>query len=225
MKLREYFNGISPDEITKRLLYLDKTIMDMHHLKLYDKQNGVERDGIFYVGDLGDIEIIDGKITPESLYNRWNYLDSGYDDRNKAINKNILEVCSIGLCAYNNITILHLDKNFIKNVILDRLDELLKNSGIPPFLHEYYIDVFYRGKVDYLNNFVMEYNEMNNASKGNQKVLVKTTKAVENYLQEESDFNRSISNNDAAYTKILLLPALLILVVLVFLVVYFIVFR
>ena len=226
MKLRDYFNGISVDEITKRLLYLDRTMMDMHNMNLYDRVNGISRKGIFYVGDITDIEIIDGKILPESLNNKWNYLDSGFDPN--IVNKNILQMCSIGLCAYNNITILHMDKDFIKNMIIDKLDDLLNNKRIPEIMKEYYIDVFYRKKIDYLNNFIYKYNDENGNTRTHHKVLVKKNNNIEQYNYDneiESDFSKSISDRESAYAKVLILPAVLCLVILIAVVTYFIFFR
>jgi hypothetical protein len=78
-------------------------------------------------------------------------------------------------------------------------------------MQEYYIDVFARGKVDYLNNFLLSYG---GNKQDKSRVYTKST-AV----------GRAFSEKEDAYAKILLLPAILVLVGLIVFFVYFIFFR
>lgn len=199
MKLREYFNNISKDEITNRLLYLDKALMELHS------------NGAYVVSNLPDIEIINNEITMSSFNNKWDYLNSGVDPNGDK--RNILEMCAIGICAYNKLTVLYTNKEFI-SYLIDNLDVLLENNRIPKMMQEYYIDVFSRGKVDYLNNFIDRYNELNGNSRTNSVVKTKST-AV----------GRAFADREAAYAKVLILPAILCLVTLTAIVVYFIFLR
>lgn len=126
--------------------------------------------------------------------------------------KNILEMCAIGICAYNHFETYYTSREFI-NFLIDNLDMYLENGNIPSFMKEYYIDVFLRGNIDYLNNFLLKY-ETKNGGKGNSKVYTKST-AV----------GRAFSEKEAAYTNILLIPAIIVLVLLIIVVVYFIFFK
>ena len=199
MKLRDYFNGITESEITERLLYLDKAIMELHD------------NGAYVVGNLAEIEPINGEITMSSFQNKWDYLNSGIDPNGDK--RNILELCAIGICAYNGLTVLYTNKEFI-SYLIDNLDVLLENGKIPKMMQEYYIDVFSRGNVNYLNNFVVKYNENNGNSRSNSIVKTKST-AV----------GRAFADRESAYAKVLILPAVLCLVILIVVVTYFIFFR
>ena len=93
----------------------------------------------------------------------------------------------------------------------------LENGNVPQQMQEYYIDVFARGNIDYLNNFLMHYSKDDNGRANNvAKVYTKST-AIGTAFSERQ--------NEAAYTKILLLPAILLLVSLIVFFVYFIFFR
>ena len=234
IKLRDYLMNISTEELTERLKYLDKAIQELHD------------NGYYVVSDLAEIDIINNEITLDSFKDKIDYLNSGINENGR--NKNILELCSIGICAYNKLSVLHTSKDFIVYVI-DNVEMFLEHGDIPSVMQEYYIDVFNRGKVDYLNSFLLQYgDQVNGVSQSNSiGVLTKSTAAGKAMAQKDVEPNnivnlddyrrnrdlfkpyegstsieKSLKKRDAAYASILLLPALLALIYLVAIVVYFI---
>jgi len=198
MKLRDYLMNISSDELTERLKYLDKAIFELHS------------NGYYVVGDIADIEIINNEITLDSFKDKIDYLNSGINESGR--NKDILELCSIGICAYNKLSVLHTSKEFIEYVI-DNVEMFLEHGNIPSIIQEYYIDVFNRGKIDYLNNFLSKNTTKEGNSNNNSKGAYTKSTAV----------GRALTDKDnSAYASILLLPALLALIYLLAVVVYFI---
>ena len=202
MKLRDYLLNISNEELTERLKYLDKAIHELHD------------NGYFVVGDLADIEINDNKITIDSFKNKIDYLNSGYNINGDR--QDILEECCIGVCAYNKLSVLHTSKEFIEYVI-DNVEMFLEHGNIPDIIQEYYIDVFNRGNVGYLNDFIAkhEYELKNGNSSTNNKSMGAYTKStpVGRALAEKE-------NN--AFVSILVLPALLALLYISAVVIYFV---
>ncbi len=200
MKLRDYLLNVSMDELTERLKYLDKALMDLHS------------NGYFVVGDLADIEIINNEVTLESFKNKIDYLNSGYNVHGDR--QDILELCSIGICAYNKLSVLHTSKDFIEYVV-DNVEMFLEHGNIPSMMQEYYIDVFNRGNVDYLNNYLAKLDLTNDGnSRSSSRAYTKST-AV----------GRALSEKESAFASVLIIPAMLTLVYLSALVVYFIFFK
>ena len=201
MKLRDYLLNVSNDELTNRLKYLDKAIHELHD------------NGYFVVGDLADIEIINDEITIDSFKDKIDYLKSGYNINGDR--RDILELCSIGICAYNKLSVLHTSKEFIEYVI-ENVEMFLEHGNIPSIIQEYYIDVFDRGNVGYLNDFIAK-NEIKEGS-SNTNSLGAYTKSTA--------VGRALSEKDnAAFVSVLILPALLSLLYISALVIYFIVFK
>lgn len=233
IKLRDYLMNISTEELTERLKYIDKAIQELHYY------------GYYVVSDLADMEIINNEVTLDSFKDKIDYLDSGINEQGK--NKNILELCSIGICAYNNLSVLHTSKDFITYVI-DNVEMFLEHGNIPDVMQEYYIDVFNRGKVDYLNNYLSTNMDKDGLSRSNSigaYTKVKATEAGRALVQKEYDDNvvdindyrnnirkpytdstaigKALSKkNEAAYASVLLLPTLLALIYIVTVIVYFI---
>ena len=190
--------NVSTEELTEKLKYLDKAIQELHE------------NGYYVVSDLADIEIIDNKITLESFKDKIDYLDSGINENGK--NKNILELCSIGICAYNKLSVLHTSKDFIVYVI-DNVEMFLEHGNIPSIMQEYYIDVFNRGKVDYLNSFLSKNIVNDGSSRSNSRGAYTKSTAVGRALSEK---------DSAAFASVLVLPALLALIYILTIVVYFV---
>ena len=230
MKLIEYFVNASNQEITERLKYLDKAIYELHTIK--DEKSG---SGRYAVGNLADIEIIDGDITIDSFHEKYDYLNSGIYDQ--AINNNIIQMCCIGICAYCRLSDLHTSKEFVQDVV-ENIEMYLEKASMPSEMQQYYIDVFCQEKVTYLNLFladkIKEYNDnLANRSNG-MGSLVKATKIgemmtenpemkmelIEPYLGT-TGVGKSLSKGRGA-ASILLLPALLALIYLLAIVVYFV---
>ena len=198
MMLIDYFKGKSNEVITDRLIFLDKSIMDLHN------------NGLFVVGDLSDISVINDEIMMASFKNKVDYINSGYNDG--GVKKDIVELCAIGICAYNHFDILYTNKDFL-SYLIDNLDMFLVNKNIPKFMKEYYIDVLLRGNVDYLNNFLLKY-EGN--SKGNTKSRIYT---------KSTAVGRALKNDDEAFANVMIIPSIMVLIFIVFLVSYMIFVR
>lgn len=200
MRLSEYLSNISKDELSKRLTLLDKSIMELHQNNLY------------VVSDMSLIDIIDNEVTLASFKNKVDYIkQEGGGFNPNGDKQDILELCAIGVCAFNKFENFYTNKEFI-SYLIDNLDMFLENGSIPKRFQEYYIDVFSRGHVDYLNNFMLKYEDK--AGNNNSLVYTKST-AV----------GRAFANKDEAFARILVLPALLALVILIVIVVYFVGFR
>ena len=196
--LSDFFKGKNSGEITDRLVLIDKSIMDLHN------------NGFFVVGDLAEINVINDEITLASFKNKIDYLNSGYNE--SGVKKDIIELCSIGICAYYHFDTLYTSKDFI-SYLIDNLDMFLENGNIPKYMKEYYINVLLRGNVDYLNNFLLKYE---NNGKGNKKSRVYT---------KSTAVGRALSLEDAAYANVLIFPAIIVLIFLVILVSYMIFVR
>ena len=84
--------NISTEELTERLKYLDKAIQELHE------------NGYYVVSDLAEIDIINNEVTLDSFKDKIDYLNSGINENGR--NKDILELCSIGICAYNKLSVL-----------------------------------------------------------------------------------------------------------------------
>ena len=198
MKLRDYLVNISTEELTERLKYLDKAISELHSKKYY------------VVGDLADIEIINDQITLDSFKDKIDYTDSGINENGKQ--KDIIQLCCIGICAYNKLSVLHTSREFIEYVI-ENVEMFLEHGNIPDIMQEYYIDVFNRGNVDYLNVFLDKNIDKEGSSRSNSRGAYTKSTPVGRALSEKED---------AAYASVLLLPALLALIYITVVVVYFI---
>ena len=201
MKLRDYLINISIDELTERLKYLDKAMMELH------------QNGFFVVGDLADIEIINNEISMESFKNKVDYLNSGYNVHGDR--QNILELCSIGICAYNKLSVLHTSKEFIEYVI-ENVEMFLEHGNIPDVMQEYYIDVFNRGNVDYLNSYLIKHpQEKSGNSRNNSRGAYTKSTAV----------GRALSEKENIFASVLIIPAMLTLIYISAIVVYYIFFN
>ena len=206
MKIKDFLSNISNNTLTERLQLLDQSIKELHENNFY------------VVSDMADIDIYDNQITLASFKNKVDYIKQDFNNKEKydgfnphGDKQDILEMCAIGICAYNHFETFYTSKDFI-NYLIDNLDMYLENGNIPSIMKEYYINVFLRGKVDYLSNFLNKYESSGN-NKGNRKVLTKKTAIGEAFMEKD------------AYARILLLPAVLVLVILIFIVVYYIYFR
>ena len=200
MKLRDYLMNISNEELTKRLIYIDRKIMELN------------KEGKYYVGDLADIDVINNEITLESFKNKYDYLKSGYNINGDY--DNIIQLCAIGICAYNKLSVLHTSKEFI-NYVIDNVEMFLEHGNIPNIMQEYYINIFNRGKIDYLNNFLSNNNsDLMEAGRGNSRGSYTKSTAV----------GRALSEKDSAFVSVLILPAMLALIYISVVVIYFLFF-
>ena len=123
----------------------------------------------------------------------------------------IINLCVYGICRYNKLNVPYYSKEFI-NYVIDNLEMFLEHGSIPSFMQEYYIDVLNRGNVDYLNNFIAKRNiEENGQEKGRR--ITKSTAA-----------GRAFSDSEAAFASVLILPAMLALIYISVVVIYFVFF-
>lgn len=199
MRLKEFLSNNTNEELTEKLIMLDKSIMELH------------QNGFFVVSDMSDVEVINNEITLASFKNKVDYLKSGYNVHGDK--QDILEICAIGICAYNKFERFFTNKEFI-SYLIDNLEMFFENGAIPQVMQEYYVDVFARGNVDYLNDFLLKNEEKDGTKKNNTRVYTKST-AV----------GRAFAEKENAYAQVLLLPAILVLVLLIVFFVYFIYFR
>ena len=65
--------------------------------------------------------------------------------------KDILEMCAVGICAYNGFTSFYTNNEFIAYLI-SNFDTFSHNGNIPDSILEYYQSVLVNGEFDYLNN-------------------------------------------------------------------------
>lgn len=205
MTIKEYLSHVPNDEITNRLKILDQSLYELH------------KNGMYVVCNIADIEIINDEVTLASFKNKIDYLDSGYNKNGDK--QDILELCSIGICAFNHFDQYYSSKEFIAYLI-DNLDKFISNGKVPRIMQDYYIEIFARGNVTYLNEYIInnEFNKDLLSDEGRNNGIVKTkATAVGKALSER--------NQDAAYVKVLLLPSIIALVYLIVIVVYFIFFR
>lgn len=195
MSLTEFLSNCTPEELTERLLMLDKSIMELH------------QNGYYVVGNLLDIEVNDGQITLSSFKDKVDYLNSGYNENGDK--RDIMEMCAIGVCAYNRFQAFYCNNEFLK-YLSESFDMFLENGNIPEDIANYYQLVFVNGNVDYMNSYLAK----NNAGKGNNKARV--------YVKSTA-IGRAFADKEAAYANVLLIPAMVVLVYLILLIGYFII--
>ena len=198
--VKDYLSHVPNDELMNRLVILDKSLDELH------------QNGLFVVCNILDIEIINDEVTLASFKDKVDYLDSGYNGNGDK--QDILELCSIGVCAFNHFDKYYSSREFI-SYLMDNLEKFINNGKVPKVMQEYYLDVFGRGNISYLNEF-LDKNKGLSGGEGNNKGIVKT---------KSTAVGRAFANKDEGYVKVLLLPSIIVLVYLVCLVTYFIFFR
>ena len=200
MTVKEFLSHIPNDELTIRLKLIDQSIKELH------------QNGFFAVCNLNEIEVINNEITLSSFKNKIDRLDSGYNEHGDK--QDILELCAIGLCAYNHFDTFCTNKEFIKYVI-DNLEKFFEHGSIPRIMQEYYIEVFARGNVIYLNDYLLK-NSYKEEGQGRNNGMVKT---------KSTAIGRAFSDKEAAYANVLVIPAIITLVYLLIVVLYFVFIR
>ena len=191
MKIIEYLSDCSKEELIDRLLMIDSSLRELH------------RRGMFVVGSINSIEIIDNRITMASFNNKIDYLNSGFNVNGDKID--ILELCTIGVCAFNQFKTFYSNKEFI--AYLNENLSMFKDN-IPRVIYEYYENVFVNNEIDYLSNYLIK---KGGESNGKENVR-KYTKATA--------VGRAFSEQDNAFVNILVLPAIACLLYLVFMIIY-----
>jgi len=203
MRVKEFLSNIPQEEVTRRLLYIDRSIQELHE------------NGLFVTCNMNDIEVIDNQITLASFKNKFDYINSGFNENGPK--QDILELCAIGICAYNKFNEFYSSLDFVR-FLRDNIDKYVDNDLVPEVMREYYIDVLERGNYEYANVYYLK-NYVDKVDNGRERGIQKTKstavgRALTNYSEKE-----------AAYVNILFFPALATLIYLVFLVTHFIFFN
>lgn len=199
MTIKEYLSHLPKDEITNTLIYIDYWLNYIHGHNCY----------VF--GDIGDATIDNNFIKVD----KYDYLDGGCNDEGNL--EDIEELCLVGILAYNGFK--HHDYKITaayKKYVKENLDLFINTGKIPRIMQGYYKEVLGNGNIVYLNNYLTEigYFEDNEAyGRENSKQKVK------------SNLPNGVHYDEAAYARVLLLPAILVLVYLIIVVSYFIFFR
>ena len=89
----------------------------------------------------------------------------------------------------------------------------LEHGNIPAIFQEYYIDIFNRGNVGYLNDFIMKNETKEGNSNSNSLGAYTKSTAVGRALSEKEN---------GAFVSVLVLPALLALLYISAVVIYFV---
>ena len=223
MTVREYLsNSSSPLELAQKLLKIDVGILKLHAMKYYMAMQITDVE-VFPNDKEGLIKI------PESFHGRLYHKGEGIrpDDGE---NDDIIQLCVLGVCAYKPLTIRYINRDYVQ-MIVDDFNKKDENGNIveptfvnqmPDMLKDYYTGVFRYGDLGLLTDFYVknyykyddEFNidrTGNNVSKANGKTKVYCTAA-----------GKYMSESDSAFASILLLPALLALIYILAVVVYFI---
>lgn len=210
MSLAEYLSNCTPEELREKLLLLDKSLSELY------------THGYFLNGSLLSIKLgEEGELSLESfqhLLEKVNLYDdiedNNYDNGKKS---NILELCVIGICAYNNQNIMYASsRDFFRN-LLDNLELYLNNESIneriDDDIKEYYrttLNNFVNGKeLDGMNSYLVNKNA---AGKGNSNVRVYT---------KSTPIGRALADKEAAFANVLIIPSILVLIYLVLVIGYF----
>lgn len=198
--LKEYLLDCSIEELFERLMKLDASIMALH------------QNGFFIVNfDANNIKLKDNELSLSSFNGKIDYLDSGYNLNGDK--QDILEMCAIGICAYNGFTSFYTNKEFLAYLI-SNFDTFSSNGKIPKDLLEYYESVLINGNIDYLNNFM--YKKKNENANSNQVM------GNSNRLSKSTAIGRAFDNSrESAYVSVLIIPALAVLIYFVILVILF----
>ena len=195
ISLREYLTDCSKDELIDRLMRLDASIMALH------------KKGFYVVNfDANNIMLYNNELSFSSFNDKIDYLNSGINLNGDK--KDILEMCAIGICAYNNFNSFYTNKEFLAYLIAN-FDVFRENGNIPSNMIDYYHDVFVNGNIDYLNNYVFKKN-YDNAS--NSQVSSNSYR-----LSKSTAIGRAYDDRDSAFVNVLILPALIALVYLIIL--------
>ena len=200
LTLKEYLLDCSTDELTERLMNLDASIMALH------------QNGFFVVNfDANNIKLYNGELSLSSFNDKIDYISSGFNSNGDK--QDILEMCAVGICAYNGFTNFYTNKEFLAYLI-SNFDKFSNNGKIPSEMLEYYESVLVNGNIDYLNNFMFK---KKNENANSNQVLGNS-----NRLSKSTAIGKAFDNNrENAYVSVLILPALMVLIYFVILVILF----
>ena len=189
------------DLITQFLQYIDYWLQYVHSHKC------------FIVGAIADAKIEKGMIKAD----KYDYINSGFNDH--GMEDDIKELCFLGICVYNGIK----SNKFIItplliNDMMTNLDNYLNTGRVPKIMQDYYKEVLINGNVSYLNEFLEKRNaEGNSQRRGKSYVKTNLPPGMRDISNEDNQY--------AAYTRVLLIPAMIVLVYLIIIVSYIVFFK
>lgn len=187
--LKDFLSNCEKEELLKRLLLIDNSLKELH------------QHGFFVVTNIGNIKVVNNQINLASFDNKIDYLNSGFNANGDKID--ILELCAIGVCAYNDFDELYSNKDFIA-YLEDNLDKFKPN--IPEYIYKYYQDIFINKNIDYMSNYFLE----SSNSKSTSRKYTKST-AIGKAFSDE---------NNAAFVGIIVVPGLLTFIYIIFVIIY-----
>ena len=206
VSLKDYLLDCEKDEVTTCLMKLDASVMALHY-------NG------FYVEnfDANLVNVRDGEFELSSFENKLAYINKensyGINQKDDLLKKNLLEMCAVGICAYNGFNNFYISKEFIGHLV-NNFDSFCNNGKIPQQMVEYYQSVLLDGNIDYLNNFL--YKKQNEQASPNQVL------GNSNRLTKSTAIGRALTEKEDAYVNVLLLPSIGALIILMIMVIYFV---
>lgn len=200
LTLKDYLLDCPTEDLKERLIKLDASIMALHN------------NGLYIVNfDANHIKLYNDELSLASFNDKIDYLDSGINPNGDK--HDILEMCAIGICAYNKFTIFYTNDEFLK-YLASNFDAFCNNGKIPKEMLEYYESVLINGNIDYLNNYL--YKKQNENANNNQVL------GNSNRLSKSTAIGRAFDNSrEAAYVSVLILPALIVLIYFVIIIILF----
>ena len=150
------------------------------------------------------------------------------DEINKAINIDVIGFCVFGICAYKGKRLPN-DSEIPKfyNLILSKPKEYIDDVDMPLFMKNYYYDVLYNQNIRYLYDYLQNYNFETNKYEGEDTYEggegKGITKVKATPIGKALNMDRE-SWSDTGFASVLILPAMLALVYIAVVVIYFVFF-
>ena len=139
---------------------------------------------------------------------------NNWADSNQNINIDIVRLCIMGICMYNKLSNININSREFIEYVIDNIEMFLEHGRIPNIMQKYYIDVLNRGNVDYLNNFLLKHGNEEKEGMSNSRGAYTKSTAV----------GRALVDKESAFVSVLILPAMLVLVYISVVVIYFLFF-
>lgn len=197
LSLKDYLLDCSTEELMEELKKIDASIMALHHYQ-----------NLYIVGfDASQIKLYNGQLNLKSFNNKLDYLNSENSLNPDGDKKDILEMCAVGICAYNGFKEFYTNKEFI-GYLITNFDAYCRNGKIPEIMVDYYYSVLVNGEIDYLNNFLYKRNDLNASSSQVQSNSYR--------LSKSTAIGRAYDSDDA-FVSALMLPLIsIVAVILIF---------
>jgi len=119
-------------------------------------------------------------------------------------------MCAVGICAYNRFNYFYSNPEFIGHLRAN-FDSFVNSGRIPKEMCDYYYSVLIDGNIDYLNNYMFK---KKNENASNSQVSSNSYR-----LSKSTAIGRSFAERDNAFANVLLIPAILALIYIIFLII------